>query len=116
MASAREVEQLVEDLAARLAALDPEVRRRYVVERTVSCTVADLARVVSARLTDDGLVDVVWSPTSGAPERAQVRLALASDDLLALAEGRLGLATAFATGRLRIQAGPMDLLRLRTLL
>jgi predicted lipid carrier protein YhbT len=112
VATADEVWQAVDGLVARLDALDPEVRGKYLVERTVSCKVYDLELVFVGRLCDDGLVDVHTEQA----DKAQVRLSCSSDDLVALAEGRLALPTAFATGRLRVQAGPMDLLKLRQLL
>lgn len=112
MASAQECETAVQSLAVRLQELDPGLRRKYVVERTVSCRVADLGVTYSGRLCDDGLCDV----TTDDDGRAQVRLTVDSDDLLALVDGRLQVPTAFAVGRLRVQANPLDLLRLRTLL
>jgi hypothetical protein len=39
---------------------------------------------------------------------------MTSDDLIALTDGRLKLAAAWATGRLRINAGVRDLLKLRS--
>lgn len=112
MANATEVERAIRSMVRRLAAVDSELRRRYVVERTVSCRVSDLGVVWSGRLCDEGLCDL----TCANPERAQVRLAVASDDLVALAEGRLAPAAAWATGRLRVQSSPLDLLRLRSLI
>ena len=112
MATVDEVEQAVRSLVQRLADLDPEVRLRYSVDRTVSCRVRDLDVVWSGRLCDDGLCDLTCTPD----ERAQVRLTVGSDDLLSLADGRLTAASAWATGRLRVQAGPLDLLRLRAAL
>jgi len=112
VASVQECEDALRDLADRLAELDPELRRRYVVERSVSCRIPDLEMVFVGRLCDDGLLDI----HSEAAERAQVRLTVGSDDLLALADGRLAVPTAFATGKLRVQAGPLDLLKLRSLI
>jgi hypothetical protein len=45
-----------------------------------------------------------------------VRLTVDSDDLLALCQGELPFATAWARGRVRIDASVLDLLRLRTLI
>ena len=112
MATPREVETAVRSLVERLAEVEPDVRRRYCVDRTVSCRVSDIDVVWSGRLCDDGLRDL----TSAEADRAQVRLAVSSDDLVALSDGRLAVPSAWATGRLRVQANPMDLLRLRSLL
>ncbi len=45
-----------------------------------------------------------------------MRLAAASDDLLALVDGELSPPMAWATGRLKVQASPLDLLKLRALI
>ena len=41
---------------------------------------------------------------------------MAGDDLVALVDGRLNFALAWATGRVKLEAGLRDLLRLRSLL
>jgi predicted lipid carrier protein YhbT len=87
------------------------VRSKYVVDRTVSCRVPDLDVTWFAHLTDDGLVDVVREGG-----KAQVRLTVSSDDLVALVEGKLSVPTAVATGKVRVQASPFDLLRLSAFL
>ena len=51
---------------------------------------------------------------TGRQDRMSSRVA--SDDLLALVETRLAIPTAFATGKLRVQASPFDLLRLGSFL
>ncbi|MGB8650484.1 MAG: SCP2 sterol-binding domain-containing protein [Mycobacteriales bacterium] len=112
MATEAECELALRSLVAKLAAVDPEVRSRYLLERTVSCRISDLGVTWRARLCDEGLVDV----SSDDDSKAQVRLTVASDDLLALIEGRLAVTTAFAIGKLRVQASPLDLLRLGSFL
>ncbi len=112
MASEAECAEAFRALAELLAATDPELRSKYVVERTVSCRVSDLGVTWSGRVTDDGLQDL----TTDDDTKAQVRLTVASDDLLALVGGRLALPAALATGKLRVQASPLDLLRLGTFL
>jgi hypothetical protein len=112
VASLAECDAAFDDLAAMLAALPAEVRAKYVVDRTVSCRVTDLGVTWSARLTDDGLVDI----TTEEERKAQVRLSVASDDLMALVEGRIGVQKAVAMGKVRVQASPFDLLRLSAFL
>lgn len=112
MATIDEVWATVHGLVARLDAVDPDLRAKYAIERTVSCKVLDLDVVFVGRLCEDGLCDVHTETA----DRAQVRLACSSDDLISLAEGRLAVPTAFATGKLRVQASPLDLLRLRQLI
>lgn len=112
MATAEEVEDVLHGLVARLHGLDAGVRDRHAVDRTLSCHVPDLDLVYAARLVDGAVAGVTTRPQ----EPAQVRLSVGSDDLLALADGRLSLPAAWAAGRLRVEASLLDLLRLRTLL
>jgi len=111
VASEAECEAALLTLVDALAALDPDVRRKYVVERTVSCRISDLGVTWSAHLTEDGFVGI----SKDAP-KAQVRLSVGSDDLLSLVGGKLAVPTAVATGRIRVQASPFDLLRLSAFL
>lgn len=112
MATLQECERALQSLAERLAAVDPEQRAKYAVERTVSCCVTDLDVVFTGRVDGDGLADLRRTDDTA----AQVRLAASSDDLIALSEGRLGVPSAWATGRLKIEASVLDLLKLRSLL
>jgi predicted lipid carrier protein YhbT len=111
VASEAECEAALSLLVKGLAGIDPETRAKYVVDRTVSCRVPDLDITWFAHLTDDGLVDV----TREGP-KAQVRLTVSSDDLVALVSGTLSVPSAVATGRIRVQASPFDLLRLSAFL
>lgn len=115
MATVEDCERAINSLAARFAELDPELRSRHVVTRTLACRVPDLGVVFLALLCDGGLAELrccQGADTDG----AQVRLAADSDDLLAMVGGELSPPMAWATGRLRVQASPMDLLKLRALL
>jgi hypothetical protein len=112
VATVKECERALRSLAEKLAEVDPEQRAKYAVERTVSCAVADLGVVFTGRIDGDGLTDV----RVGDDPSAQVRLATSSDDLIALSEGTLGVPSAWASGRLKIEASVLDLLKLRSLL
>lgn len=116
MASLQECEAALQELAQRFAAVDPELRRRHAVDRTVSCRVPDLAVVFHVRLTDGSVVDLQCLAEHDTTPPAQVRLAAASDDLVALVAGDLTPPTAWASGRLTVEASVLDLLRLRSLL
>jgi putative sterol carrier protein len=48
--------------------------------------------------------------------KADIRLTMTSDDLIALTEGKLHFGPAWATGRVKLEAGLRDLLRLRKIL
>ena len=112
MASEAECEKALRTLVTMLAGVDAETRGKYVQERTVSVKITDLDIVWSARLNEDGLRDL----TTEDDAKAQLRLSVSSDDLIALVEGRLAVASAVAIGKLRVQASPMDLLRLTNLI
>jgi putative sterol carrier protein len=81
-------------------------------ERTVSCRVTDLAVTITGRLTGGRLDDLSTEP---ADEPAQIRLTMTSDDLVALVDGELAIASAWATGRIKIDASLLDLIKLRSL-
>jgi alkyl sulfatase BDS1-like metallo-beta-lactamase superfamily hydrolase len=111
MASVAECEEAFHDLAARLAAADPEHRKRADFDRTISCTLRDLDVIFAGRLKGGELIDIRQVPTA----KAQVRMTMTSDDLIKLVAGELPMGSAWATGRVKIDAGVMDLLRLRAI-
>src|SRR4051812_34509818 len=113
MATLKECEQAVAALVDRLAEVDPDVRRKYAVERTVACRVPDLDVVFLARFEEDGTMSALETAEDGT---GQVKLSASSDDLIALIEGRLGVPTAWATGKLKIDASMLDLLQLALVL
>lgn len=113
MATVEETRSALERLAARLTEVDADELAKYVVERTISCRVPDLGLVFRTRIHRGGLDD--FRVADGA-DGAQVRLTVSSDDLVALAADELKVARAWATGRLKIEAGLGDLLRLRRIL
>ncbi|MCW2680012.1 MAG: hypothetical protein JWM62_1413 [Frankiales bacterium] len=115
MASVQECESALLSLAEKLAAVDPDVRAKYVVNRTLACRIPDLDVVFLATLNDEGIEQIRCSD-GDATDGVQVRIAAQSDDLLALLEGQLSPPVAWATGRLKVQASPLDLLKLRALL
>lgn len=115
MATRPECEQAVQSLVERYASLDPGIRNKHAVARTVACRVPDLGLVFRARIDSDIIEDVhclAGTDTGG----AQVRLEASSDDLVALLRGELAPPVAWALGRLKIEASVLDLLKLRSLL
>jgi predicted ATPase len=115
VASVQECERALQALAQRIADVDPEQLDRHGVTRALSCRVPDLDLVFTARLSELGLTDVrhVDGLDDGA---AQVRLTATSDDLVSLVDGTLTPVSAWTSGRLRVEASVLDLLRLRSLL
>jgi predicted lipid carrier protein YhbT len=111
VATVEQCEAALHELADRLANAEPHHRSRADVDRTLSCTVRDLDVSFAGQLKDGRLVDIHRADTA----KAQVRLTMTSDDLLRLVAGELNMASAWASGRVKIDAGIRDLLRLRNL-
>jgi alkyl sulfatase BDS1-like metallo-beta-lactamase superfamily hydrolase len=109
VATVEQCELALQTLAARMAA-NTSAQRALDFDRSLSCTINDLKVIFTGRLKDGGLIDIARA----AGRDAQVRLTLSSDDLVALVDGRLKMAAAWATGRVRIEAGVRDLLKLRS--
>jgi hypothetical protein len=114
MATVEQCEQALHELANRLAEVDAATRAKTVLDRSVSCEITDLGAHFAARLRDGGLHDIelVTDPKA---QPGQIRLAMSGDDLVALAADKLNFASAWASGRLKVQASVMDLFRLRNL-
>ncbi|MFE4517066.1 SCP2 sterol-binding domain-containing protein [Kitasatospora sp. NPDC056783] len=115
MANAEECREALEQLSRNMAKSTGDVRKAAALDRSLSCRITDLDLTFTGRLRDGRIQDVTTAP--GAPvEKAEIRLAMSSDDLVALVDGRLDFASAWARGRVKLEAGFRDLLRLRTLL
>jgi hypothetical protein len=112
MATKRECEAALRSLAKRLDGVDASLRKRHAPDRTVTCRISDLDTTFSGRLTSGALLDITNQPL----DDAQIRLTVSSDDLLAVTKGELPFASAWAAGRLKIEASVMDMIRLRGML
>ncbi|MCD0484638.1 sterol-binding protein [Streptacidiphilus sp. ASG 303] len=115
MATSEECRTALTRLSENLARSQGDVRSAAAVDRSLTCWVTDLDVTFSGHLRDGRIQDVVETPGPPA-EKAQIRLAMASDDLVALVAGQLHFASAWAHGRVRLEAGLRDLLRLRSLI
>ena len=98
----------VRQLAASDAARD--------LDRSVSCRLTDLGQVVAGRLALGSVHDMTAQPDGPSVPKADIRLTMSSDDLLALTAGQLSFAPAWASGRVKLEAGLRDMLRLRSML
>jgi SCP-2 sterol transfer family len=112
MASVAECEAAFAALAQRMA--EGADARNSDFDRSLSCTLPDLAVAFGGRLTGGQLLDIhqVDREAAGA---AKVRMTMSSDDLIAMVDGTLNVASAWASGRIRIDAGVFDLLKLRSI-
>jgi len=116
MATVRQCRSAIDGLASTLHNVDPDQRARHVPTRTVLCRLTDLDVTFTARIDPDGVHDIKqWRRGSESEADADVKLALASDELLALAAGEEDFLTAWLRGRIQISASVRDMLRLRSL-
>jgi hypothetical protein len=111
MATVEQCRQALRNVAARLAA-DPDAAARVGLDRTIACRIRDLDITFHGRLRGGTITDL----TDGDDPKAQIRLSVASDDLLAIVAGDLNFASAWASGRVSLKASFGDLLKLRKLL
>jgi alkyl sulfatase BDS1-like metallo-beta-lactamase superfamily hydrolase len=111
MATVEVCEQAMHALADRLAGVDPDKRAHNDLDRSLSCTLPDINAIFAGRLKDGRLIDIRQVETSD----AQIKLTMSSDDLVQLVDGRLNLASAWASGRIKIGAGVVDLIKLRSI-
>ncbi|MET9605746.1 SCP2 sterol-binding domain-containing protein [Streptomyces sp. NPDC006512] len=115
MATIEECREALDRLSGNLAKAEGDVRGAAALDRSLSCHITDLDRTFAGRL-DGGRIRVD-SVEAGPPrQKAEIRLAMTGDDLLALVAGELKFAKAWASGRVRLEAGFRDLLRLKSLL
>ncbi|HZX37923.1 MAG TPA: SCP2 sterol-binding domain-containing protein [Streptomyces sp.] len=115
MATTEECRAALDKLSDNLAHADGDVRGAAALDRSLSCHIKDLDITFTGRL-DDGRITVADTFPGPPRERAEIRLAMNGDDLVAMVDGELNFAKAWASGRVRLEAGFRDLLRLRTLL
>jgi len=86
------------------------------LDRSLSCRLTDLGQVLVGRLTAGAVRDLHAVPDEPSLPKADIRLTMTSDDLLALTAGELTFGKAWSSGRLKLDAGIRDLLRLRSLI
>jgi hypothetical protein len=111
MATVEQCRAALGKLAEKLSA-DPEAAARVNLNRSLGCHIRDLNVHFHGRL-DNG---VITAFSDGEDPKAQIKLSINSDDLLALMAGDLNFASAWAGGRVSVKASFGDLLKLRKLL
>jgi hypothetical protein len=112
MATVEECRAALQSLAAKLTANAEATRNRIDLNRPLACRITDLPATFHGRLADGQIVDL----SDGDDPGAKIRLTTTSDDLIAIADGQLNVASAWASGRLKIDANVFDLITLRKLL
>lgn len=115
MATIEECRAALEKLSDNMQNAEGNVRTAAAMDRSVSCRITDLDITFVGRMTGGRIV--VQDTLQGPPrEKAQIRLTMAGDDLVALVNGELNFAKAWGSGRVKFEAGLRDLLSLRKLL
>lgn len=115
MATLKECRSALDRLSDNLAGADGDVRGAAALDRSLSCHIRDLDVTFTGRLTD-GRVQVLDTVEGPPRDKAEIRLAMTGDDLVAMVDGELNFAKAWGSGRVHLEAGFRDLLKLRSLL
>jgi hypothetical protein len=112
VATVEECEAAMHKLAERLKSPDGAQARDKLIDRSISCHLRDLDVTFGGRLRGGEIIDI----HRAAKPDGQLKLTTTSDDLVALVDGQLNFAKAWASGRLKIDASVFDLIKLRSLL
>ncbi|MFF8675419.1 sterol-binding protein [Streptomyces sp. NPDC015242] len=115
MATIEECRSALDKLSDSMQRADGDVREAAALDRSVSCHITDLDVTFVGRMRG-GRIEVRDTVPGPPPDKAEIRLAMTGDDLVALVDGELHFATAWGSGRVKLHAGLRDLLRLRKLL
>ncbi|MET7604609.1 alkyl sulfatase C-terminal domain-containing protein [Streptomyces avermitilis] len=115
MATIEECRAALDTLSDNMAASEGDVRGAAALDRSLSCRITDLDITFAGRLKD-GRIEVLDTYEGPPREKAQIRLTMTGDDLVAMVNGELNFAKAWGSGRVKLEAGLRDLLRLRSLL
>ncbi|MBD9732319.1 sterol-binding protein [Streptomyces sp. H28] len=115
MATIEECRAALDQLSDSMGGARGDVRAAAALDRSVSCHITDLDVTFTGRL-GGGRIHVHDTHPGPPREKAQIRLAMTGDDLLALVGGELHFARAWGSGRVRLEAGLRDLFHLRKLL
>jgi hypothetical protein len=110
VASAAEVERSIRSLMKKLADASPDPQS--IPNRTILVVLPDLKTAYRVELKGGKLRALRKAQTN---EATDARITAKSDDLVALIDGRLGVAYAFLTGKVKVDAPASDLMMLRKL-
>ena len=113
MATKAEVERQLGLLMARLDGNEANVRSAIPTRKVLCCHVPDLGADWYSVVENGHVSQPSEAPPNG---RADITLRVGSDDLVDLDEGRISFVSAFTSGKVKVDASIVDLLRLRSLL
>ncbi|GAB3654101.1 SCP2 sterol-binding domain-containing protein [Glycomyces tarimensis] len=109
MATVDECRNVLEKLAGKVAKKSGDFDGLDGFERTLACDITDLDTSFNAKISGGKLTDLM----DGDNPDAEVRVSVASDDLVALSKKELKPAKAFLTGKIKVKASVKDLAKLR---
>ncbi len=112
MATLDDCRAALERLAGRLSSVGEDEEREHAFDRSISCHVPDLDTTFTGQLENGHIVGIT---TEDAP-RAQIRLTADSDDLVAMTDANLSFGQAWLSGKVKVQAGVLDLIKLKSLI
>ena len=112
MATLEECREALDRLAKRIGGSAADGKPAPSLDRSLSCYLTDLDAGFHGRLVGGELREI----GEGHDPSAKIKLTSTSDDLVALTNGDLNLASAWASGRIKIDASVFDLLKLRSML
>ncbi|MEU4469508.1 MULTISPECIES: SCP2 sterol-binding domain-containing protein [unclassified Streptomyces] len=115
MATIEECRSALDKLSDSMQRAEGDVRAAAALDRSVSCHITDLDVTFVGRMRG-GRIEVHDTVQGPPPGKAEIRLAMTGDDLVALVGGELNFAKAWGSGRVKLNAGVRDLLQLRKLL
>ncbi len=115
MADKAEVGEALVRLMARLDGNEANVRSAIPGRKVLRCRVPDLDSTWYS-VIDQGHMSPPTEQLPGDGDRVDVTLQVDSDDLIDLVEERMSFLSAFLSGKVRVDASFMDLLRIRNLL
>jgi hypothetical protein len=115
MATIEECRSALDKLSDNMQHAERNVREAAALDRSVSCHITDLGVTFVGRMRG-GRIEVRDTVQGPPPDKAEIRLAMTGDDLVALVDGELNFAKAWGSGRVKLSAGVRDLLQLRKLL
>jgi len=113
VATQARVEQVFRNRIRRFDETDPTSKPSVSAPRSILCEIPDLKLMYRGDYRDGKIQKFsrVKNHSTG-----DITIEVSSDDLVALAEGRMSLTRAIFTGRLSVDAGASDLMLLRQLL
>lgn len=112
MATAEECRTALDEFANQLNDNPEAVRSRGSFNRRLACEITDLGIAFHGQFKDGRLVDI----TDGDDPQAQIRMIVSGDNLLKLVAGELDFMAAYTTGKVKLKANFMDLMKLRNML